>query len=62
MHHKRKLYQVFMGFAQNLIQCKSTLQVNKNNRKHNLDGALVMMLTIFMKSLRQKFFREGLSR
>ena len=28
-----KLHQVVMGFAQNLIQCKSALQVNKKNRK-----------------------------
>ena len=28
-----KLHQVVMGFAQNLIQCKSALQVNKNKRK-----------------------------
>ena len=28
-----KLHQVVMGFAQNLIQCESALQVNKNMRK-----------------------------
>ncbi|CAB4424266.1 unnamed protein product [Rhizophagus irregularis] len=28
-----KLHQVVMGFAQNLIQCESALQVNKKNRK-----------------------------
>ncbi|RIA79664.1 hypothetical protein C1645_882569 [Glomus cerebriforme] len=28
-----KLHQVVMSFAQNLIQCESALQVNKNNRK-----------------------------
>src|SRR3954449_6672164 len=28
-----KLHQVVMGFAQNLIQCESALQVNKNKRK-----------------------------
>ncbi|RGB23455.1 hypothetical protein C1646_677095 [Rhizophagus diaphanus] len=28
-----KLHQVVMGFAQNLIQCESTLQVNRKNRK-----------------------------
>ncbi|GBC15886.2 hypothetical protein GLOIN_2v1773137 [Rhizophagus irregularis DAOM 181602=DAOM 197198] len=28
-----KLHQVVMGFAQNLVQCKSALQVNKKNRK-----------------------------
>ena len=28
-----KLHQVTMGFAQNLVQCESTLQVNKKNRK-----------------------------
>ncbi|CAB4420347.1 unnamed protein product [Rhizophagus irregularis] len=28
-----KLYQIVMGFAQNLAQCESTLQVNKNKRK-----------------------------
>jgi len=30
---KGKLHQVVMGFAQNLIQCESALQVNKKNRK-----------------------------
>ena len=29
-----KLHQVTMGFAQNLVQCESALQVNKKNRKH----------------------------
>ncbi|EXX59478.1 hypothetical protein RhiirA1_498125 [Rhizophagus irregularis] len=29
-----KLHQVVMSFAQNLIQCKSALQVNKNKKKH----------------------------
>ncbi|GES76658.1 hypothetical protein GLOIN_2v1502041 [Rhizophagus clarus] len=28
-----KLHQVTMGFAQNLVQCESTLQVNKKDRK-----------------------------
>src|ERR1043166_2367964 len=28
-----KLHQVTMGFAQNLVQCESALQVNKKNRK-----------------------------
>jgi hypothetical protein len=28
-----KLHQVVMGFAQNLVQCESALQVNKKNRK-----------------------------
>src|SRR5579871_5398252 len=28
-----KLHQVSMGFAQNLVQCESALQVNKKNRK-----------------------------
>ena len=28
-----KLHQVVMGFAQNLIQCESALQVNRKNRK-----------------------------
>src|SRR5256886_941321 len=28
-----KLHQVVMGFTQNLIQCESALQVNKNMRK-----------------------------
>ena len=30
---ERKLHQVPMGFAQNLVQCESALQVNKKNRK-----------------------------
>ncbi|RIA86461.1 hypothetical protein C1645_829226 [Glomus cerebriforme] len=33
-----KLHQVVMGFAQNLIQCESALQVNKKNRKRKSDG------------------------
>ncbi len=36
-----KLHQVVMGFAQNLIQCKSALQVNKNKRKRKSDDALL---------------------
>ena len=32
MHYGRK-HQVVIGFAQNLIQCESALQVNKKNRK-----------------------------
>ncbi|GBB89437.1 hypothetical protein RclHR1_16110001 [Rhizophagus clarus] len=28
-----KLYQVTIGFAQNLVQCENTLQVNKKDRK-----------------------------
>jgi len=30
---EEKIHQVVMGFAQNLIQCESALQVNKKNRK-----------------------------
>src|SRR4051812_16830481 len=29
---EEKLHQVVMSFAQNLIQCKSALQVNKNEK------------------------------
>jgi hypothetical protein len=34
-----KLHQVVMGFAQNLVQCKSALQVNKKNSKCKLGEA-----------------------
>ncbi|RGB23630.1 hypothetical protein C1646_676969 [Rhizophagus diaphanus] len=34
-----KLYQVVIGFAQNLVQCESALQVNKNKRKCKLGDA-----------------------
>ncbi|EXX62886.1 hypothetical protein RirG_157570 [Rhizophagus irregularis DAOM 197198w] len=33
-----KLHQVTMGFAQNLVQCESALQVNKKNRKPGYGG------------------------
>ena len=34
MHHGRETTSSsYMGFAQNLIQCESALQVNKNKRK-----------------------------
>src|SRR5947207_9497492 len=34
-----KLHQVTMGFAQNLVQCESALQVNKKNRKRKSGDA-----------------------
>src|SRR4051812_19748917 len=34
-----KLHQVVMGFAQNLIQCESALQVNEKNSKRKLGEA-----------------------
>lgn len=35
----KQLCQVAMGFAQNLIQCESALEVNKKNRKRKSDDA-----------------------
>ncbi|GBC46146.2 hypothetical protein GLOIN_2v1502041 [Rhizophagus irregularis DAOM 181602=DAOM 197198] len=48
-----KLHQVVMGFAQNLIQCESALQVNKNMRNESRAKHLGMTTTISMGSLQQ---------
>src|SRR5438270_13137910 len=45
-----KLHQVVMGFAQNLVQCESALQVNKNMRKRKSAKHLGMTVTISMGS------------
>ncbi|PKY35167.1 hypothetical protein RhiirB3_455611 [Rhizophagus irregularis] len=54
-----KLHQVVMGFAQNLIQCESALQVNKNKRKRKSGEAFGMTTTISIGSLQQP--RNGIS-
>ncbi|PKK74443.1 hypothetical protein RhiirC2_738833 [Rhizophagus irregularis] len=48
-----------MGFAQNLIQCESALQVNKNMRNESRAKHLGMTTTISMGSLQQP--RNGIS-
>ncbi|CAB4443592.1 unnamed protein product [Rhizophagus irregularis] len=48
-----KLHQVTMGFAQNLVQCESALQVNKKNRKRKSGEAFGKTSTISTASLQQ---------